>query len=453
MKLNYGQVFVLGFGFLGVTLLWNVYNAFVPIFLQAGNEAYVRSLIEQGRQLPQVVGFGIGAGATGFVMTLDNIAAVFIQPWIGVRSDKTRTRLGRRHPYILASAPVAALGFMLIPYAARAIPPNFTGQLDRLTIPFALFIGALGITLLAAAVFRTPAVALMPDIVPSKYRSQANGIINLMGGVGAILGFFAGGLLFDIDITLPFIAGGIVVILAAILVVTLIREPRRYETEDKPPDEVGVIDNLKEVWREDDKSMLFLLLAIFFWFVAFNVIETFFTSFAVFSLGQSPGRASVLLAVVGLTFMIFAVPAGFIAERFGRRPTIIVGLVGMALAMGIIFFVPSIIVLWICLALAGIMWALVNINSLPMVVDSAPQHRLGAYTGLYYFSSMSAAVVGPVLVGGIIDLLGTQHSIIFLVGPLALLAAFLCLSRVSRGEVLPAGEPTLTQPLEEPLSS
>lgn len=437
MKLDYGRIFLLGFGFLGVTLMWNVYNAFVPIFLQAGNAEYTQQLIEQGREAPQVAGFGLGAAGTGLVMTLDNIAAVFIQPWIGTRSDRTRTRLGRRMPYLIASAPLTALGFMLIPFATRMIPPELNGQFGELRLPFALFVGALGVTLLAAAVFRTPAVALMPDIVPSRFRSQANGIINFMGGAGAILGFLAGGILFDIEITLPFVAGGIFILLTTLIVVVFIKEPPNHEAEGQKLAQVGVIDNLKLVWRDSDKSVLYLLLAIFFWFVAFNAIETFFTSFAVFFLGRTPGSASVMLSAVGLSFLIFAVPAGMVAGRFGRRQTVTLGLAGLAAAMVVIFLAPVVTVVWVCLVLAGVSWALVNINSLPMVVDSAPQDRLGAYTGLYYFSSMAAAIAGPILVGGIIKFLRLQHNIIFLFGPVALALAFWCLSRVRRGEALP----------------
>ncbi|HFB52328.1 MAG TPA: MFS transporter, partial [Anaerolineae bacterium] len=252
-KLDYGRVFVLGFGFLGISLLWAVYNAYVPLFLQAGSEKFdATTTVTFG-------GFGLSAVVTGFIMSLDNIAAVFIQPWIGMKSDRTRTRWGRRMPYIMVGAPLSVAGFIAIPYMVKLVPVELSGQLSQLKVPFALLILALGLTLLAAAIYRTPAIALMPDIVPSKFRSQANGIINLMGGIGVVIGLFAGGMLFDIDIAMPFIVGGAVVLISSAIVVFAIKEPEA-PPEDTSEKQNRLLDNLREVWHDDDRSVLFLLL-------------------------------------------------------------------------------------------------------------------------------------------------------------------------------------------------
>lgn len=141
MKLDYGKTFLLGFGFFGVSVIWGVYNAFVPVFLQDR--------------------FGLAPSLIGFIMTLDDIAALFIQPPVGAISDRTRTRIGRRMPYLVAAAPAAAFAFGLIPLAT--------------VLP--LFMISIITMLLAMAVYRTPVVALMPDITPSPLRSQANGVI------------------------------------------------------------------------------------------------------------------------------------------------------------------------------------------------------------------------------------------------------------------------------------
>src|SRR5512141_2917681 len=193
MKFSYGKIFLLGFGFFGVSVIWGVYNAFVPIFLA-----------DKFHLSPIVV---------GFFMTLDNIAALFIQPPVGAWSDRVRTPLGRRIPFILIGAPISAVAFGLIPMAA--------------VLP--LFVACTSTLLLRAALWRSAVVALMPDISPSAFRSQANGIINFMGGVGTIIALQTGGILYKMSPSFPFWLGSGLVLLAALVVYLFIEEPKEYE--------------------------------------------------------------------------------------------------------------------------------------------------------------------------------------------------------------------------------
>ncbi|GAB4401716.1 MAG: SLC45 family MFS transporter [Anaerolineales bacterium] len=434
MKLDYKKTFTLGFGFLGISLLWSLYNSFVPIFLQSGNPEFTRQLLEAGKALPTVAGFGLSAGVAGFIMTLDNIAAVFIQPWIGVRSDKTRTRWGRRMPYILAGAPIAAVAFAVIPFVVKAIPQSLNGQLSEMKGLFALFIVAIGVMLLAMSIFRTPVIALMPDIIPSPLRSKANGVINLMGGVGSLLAFFGGSMLYNIDPALPFVVGAVVMLGACLIVVWRIKEPKDFP-DDPEEKQLGVIANLKEVLADPDRSAIRILLAIFFWFLAFNALETFFTSYGVFYLGISESRAALLLGFFSVAFIIFSIPAGFIATKFGRKRTILTGIVSLAVLLFLGYWIPNVTFITVMLVLAGFAWALININSLPMVVDIAPQSRLGSYTGLYYFFSASAAIVGPIVAGALVDWVGA-YNVIMLSSPVFALIAGLFMLGVTRGEAI-----------------
>ena len=426
-KMNYGLVFLMGFGFFGISLLWIVYNAYVPIFLRTGHPKFDNSTIG-------INGFGLSAFVTGIIMSLDNVAAVFIQPWIGVKSDQTRTRFGRRIPFILVGAPLTVIGFIIIPFTVNNIPPELNGQFQQLTTPFLFLIVALGVTLLASSIYRTPAVALMPDLIPSKFRSQANGIINLMGGIGVIIGLFVGGMLFDKDITLPFIVGGILVLLSSAIVVIFIKEPCTYQQERVDENQAGLLDNLREVWYDNDKSVLYILLAIFAWFLAYNSLETFFTSYATSEMGVTAGEASQLFTFAGISFLLFAVPSGYIAGRFGRKRTIIGGLIGFVVGVLLILVINTTIMVRVALFIVGASWALVNINSLPMVVDSVSQKKLGAYTGLYYFASMFASVAGPIIIGGVIDWFGDRF--MFIAAAIAMSIAALLLSRVTKGEAL-----------------
>ncbi|MCC6987097.1 MAG: MFS transporter, partial [Anaerolineales bacterium] len=240
-RLNYGKTFLLGFGFFGVSVIWGVYNAFVPIFLADK--------------------FDLSPVLIGFFMTLDNIAALFIQPPVGAWSDKLRTPLGRRIPFLLVGAPITAVAFGLIPLAA--------------ILP--LFVACTSTLLLSAALWRTPVVALMPDITPSSFRSQANGIINFMGGIGTIVALQTGGMLYKMSPNFPFWLGSGLVLLAVLIVYLFIEEPKEYETSEQQP---GMFESLKEVMSDPDKSGLRILSAIFFWFLGFSAVETFFTLYA-----------------------------------------------------------------------------------------------------------------------------------------------------------------------------
>ncbi len=429
-RLDYKRTFLLGFGFLGVSLLWVLYNSYVPVFLQAGNPAFDQN------QGTLTVGFGLSAALAGFIMTLDNIAAFFIQPVVGVLSDRTRNRMGRRMPYILAAAPVAAIAFALIPVAVNQIPPELSGQTDQLGGPLAFFMVAIGVMLLAMAIFRTPVIALMPDITPSPLRSKANGVINLMGGVGALLATFGGAALYGLDKVAPFWAGAILMVVAALVVVFVIREPKEY-TAGTDEDERWW-DTLKEVGTipaEERKSLILLLAAIFAWFVGYNAIETFFTSYGTFRLGVAESTASLLLGFFSLTFIAFSIPGGMLAESWGRRRTILTGLVALSALLILASFLPNLYAIGAILFLGGMAWALININSLPMIVDIAPDDRLlGTYTGLYYISGTLAAIVGPILNGWIIDATGKNYNTIFWVAPASMIVAIACMWFVTRGE-------------------
>jgi MFS family permease len=198
---------------------------------------------------------------------------------------------------------------------------------------------------------------------------------------------------------------------------------------------LGVFYALRDVPRENVRSLTLLILAIFFWFVGYNAIETFFSSYGVATLGVTESTASMILSVAYITFIAFSIPSGFIATRFGRRRTIIAGLIVFAALLVVAFFTPTVPAIIGLLAVGGVAWSLVNINSLPMVVDTSPSEAsLGTYTGLYYVAGTLAAVVGPILNGWVIDLTGNNYNMIFLVTPGFFVLAILCMLGVTKGE-------------------
>ncbi len=420
-RLNYGKTFLLGFGFFGVSVIWGVYNAFVPIFLADK--------------------FDLSPALIGFFMTLDNIAALFIQPPVGAWSDKLRTPLGRRIPFILVGAPISAVAFGLIPVAA--------------ILP--LFVACTSTLLLSAALWRTPVVALMPDITPSEFRSQANGIINFMGGVGTIVALQTGGMLYKMNPNFPFWLGSGLVVLAALVVYLFIEEPKEYETTESQP---GMLKSLSEVVSDPEKSGLRILLAIFFWFLGFSAVETFFTLYAKNHLGLNEGDGATLLSVLPLFFVLSAIPSGFVAGKLGRRTTISTGLIILIIMLVLLFITPSKALLTgiaplplvgiplveggarmltlagVLLILGGIGWAFVNINSLPMIVDLTSAARIGTYTGLYYLFSTFSAIVGPNVNGWAVQLTGGNYNIIMLIAPFFMLVALGMMMGVKRGEAV-----------------
>jgi MFS family permease len=416
MKFSYPKTFLLGFGFFGISVIWGTYNAFVPLIL--ANK------------------FNMAPALIGFFMTLDNLAALLIQPSVGAWSDRLRTPLGRRLPFILIGAPIGALVFGLIP-SVNALP---------------LFVACTTTLLISMAFWRTPVIALMPDITPSKYRSQANGIINFMGGVGSIISFLGGATLYEMNKAYPFWLGSALVIIASLMVLIFIREPKEYQTAEKQP---GLLNSLNEVIKDPDKSAIRMLGAIFFWFVAYNAIEAFFTLYATNHLGLSEADGARLLGQLSLLFVLFALPSGYIGGRIGRRPTIMTGIILMAAAMLTMYLLPvdfltlsvtrlpvlgNVPVTGVILMIAGIAWALININSLPMVVDMTTAARIGTYTGLYYLAATLAAITGPIINGWIIQLGGRNYNTIMLVAAVFMLAALILISGVKRGEAIPVSE-------------
>ncbi len=415
MKFKYGKIFLLGFGFFGVSVIWSVYNAFVPLFL--ANK------------------FHFAPWLIGLFMTFDNIAALFIQPPVGAWSDRLRTKIGRRMPFILIGAPVGAIAFGLIPIAA---------------VP-ALFVACTSTLLLSMAFWRTPVVALMPDITPSQFRSQANGIINLMGGVGTIIASLVGSTLYEINVNFPFWMGSVLVILAALLVFIFIKEPKQYEEGKNEPD---MFQSLKELVQDKDKSGLRILLAIFFWFLAYTGIEAFLTLYATKQLGIPEGDAGRMMGHIGLFFVLFAVIAGILGSRLGRRITISIGIIAMAILILFIALLPAgllsttltklpvlgtIRVINLFLMGAGVAWSFININSLPMVVDLTTAARVGTFTGLYYLFSTLSAIVGPNLNGWIVQFSGGNYNAMMFVSPFFLVVALILMLGVHKGEAVIAG--------------
>ena len=404
-KFSYGKILVLGLGFLIITLTWSIYNAYVPPILE-------RLLVH----LPYT------DTAVGFIMTFDNIAAILLIPWFGAMSDRTWTRFGRRMPFLLVSIPVAAVFFALVPYAGA--------------YSLAAVIPVIIVMNIAMAAFRAPTIALMPDLTPSEYRSRANGIVNLMGGLGALIFYF--GFTAIMGVSAAFVAGGAIMIIVLAVLLSVIREPQdQFEAAEQRPG--GIVKSLFTILQEKEGSTRFIFFAIFMWFIGWNGVETFFTLYGMDKWGIEESQAAFYLGFFSLAFLLMAIPSGYIATAIGRKKTILGGLVGMCLMLGSFYFATPIVLAIGFLISGGVFWALININSYPMVCDMSPVGKLGTYTGLYYFFSMLAAIIAPPIFGAVMDILGTRMAL-FPMAAVAYLIALLLMIRVSGGEARAADD-------------
>jgi len=414
-KFDYKKTFLLGFGFLGISIIWPIFNQYIPIFLQAGNPDFEKQLLAEGRSIPNIVGFGLAPSLALFIMTWDNLINMFVQPWVGAKSDRTWNQFGRRKGWILLGAPIALLSFIFIPFAQSLAA-------------IAVFIL---VTNFGMALFRSPTVAWLGDLFEPDQRSKANGIINLMGGIGGLLAYFGGGMLFNsFGRGAPFLAGALATALALIAALVFVKEPQQIQPEqiEKQP---GALANLKTLLAQKDKSGAFVLLGILFWFMGFNALETGLSSFAVFTLGMEAGTASIYAGLVTITFILFAAPAGNFGTRYGRAAVIRIGLIGLAvLTLAGFLFARSPLAFAIVLAVIGVFWALVNVNSLPLVYDHGDEKQIGAFTGLYYLSSQFAAVLGPTLGGILVQILGNQYRWLWLFATVFMAAALAAMMKV-----------------------
>ena len=420
LKGYYATTFLIGLGFFTMGLMDPLYDNYIPMFLGY----YIES-----------------SSLIGTVMTLDNILAIFLIPVFSALSDRTRTRIGRRMPYIVTLLPLTAIFFALVPFSA----------LESFIV---LFLTIFFLNIFKQAV-RGPVVALMPDMVPADLRSEANGVINTMGGLATILGTILLARLMDVPVSIPrfgavdkvlaFPVASVFVIIAVILLFAFVKErnstvstAEEREAKDKEP----LLQSLKEIFAEKEKSALFILLSLLCWFIAYQGILPFIGVYTMDELGTSAGTAALSSGMVGVAYAAFAVPSGKVAHRYGRRRTIRAALLAIVIVLLLVFLHGTLtggmdptfrlISFWILLFLFGIFWVTVVTNSFPMLWQMADYQTMGVYTGAYYFFSQLASIIAPPIAGGAIDLFG--YPALFLFGLLFMAIAFVLMRFVHRGE-------------------
>ena len=410
MKLNYRRTFFVGLAFLSISAFWQMYDNIIPLILQ--NTFHLNETI-------------IGA-----IMAMDNVLAVFLLPLIGTMSDKVDTKMGKRTPFIIGGTLAAVICMMLLLLA------------DHYKL-LGLFVAALALTLVAMAMYRSPAVALMPDLTPKPLRSSANAVINLMGAVGAIYALILIRVLVkkeDNPSYLPvFIGVACMMLLAVVILVATINEkkiaakiaeeyPEEAE-EEKEKEEHGLPVPVK-------RSLVLILLSIFLWFTAYNAVTTAFSRYAVTVWGMEGGGFASCLMVAMVAAIISYIPIGMISSKIGRKKSILIGLIMMFISYTSVFFYPTYnATANIFFAIIGIGWAAISVNSLPMVVEMSKGSDIGKYTGLYYTFSMTAQIFTPIVSGALLQYV--SYNTLFPYAMFFTACAFITMSMVKHGDSKP----------------
>ena len=383
MKLNTKRTILVGLAFLSISSFWQVYDNVIPLILKNT--------------------FNISDTVSGLIMAMDNILALFMLPLFGKLSDRIDTPLGKRTPFIIGGTISAVIVMIFIPISdnIRSLP---------------LFIGGLFLALLAMSTYRSPAVALMPDVTPKPLRSKANAIINLMGAVGAMLSLVLIKVLVDSSSSpnyLPlFIAIALIMIAAVVILIKTINEKKlSHETALVNSEEKTAEDSSEEegapMAKDVKKSLIFILLSVAFWYMGYNAVTTAFSKYYQFYWGMAGSGYATNLLVATVTAIVSYIPIGIISTKIGRKKTILGGviLLGSMFAIAFVFtsYHPSVNILF---AIVGFAWAAINVNSYPMVVEMSKGSNVGKFTGYYYTFSMAAQIATPIISGYLLDNVG-----------------------------------------------
>ena len=423
MKLNTKRTVLVGFAFLSICAFWQMYDNLVPKILTET--------------------FDIGESISGVIMASDNVLALFLLPIFGGLSDKCTSRLGSRRHFILygtLAAVVLMMGLPLLTDSFHAAPATWK---------LVAFIISLGLLLIAMGIYRSPAVALMPDVTPKPLRSKANAIINLMGAIGGILYLIITTFLYKTSgevyvsyLPLFAIVGGIMLLALAIVMFCvnepkLVAEQKRYE--DAHPE-----DNLTEVTESGEalpadvkKSLSFLLVSIALWFIGYNGVTTWFSVYASNMWGMSLGQANTCLTIATAGAIVSYIPVGNVASKIGRRKTIRFGTLLLSGSFAVAFLYTMLVgsfnpVLYVLFILVGLAWAAINVNSLPMVVEMCKGSEVGKFTGLYYTFSMTAQIMTPIAAGWLLE--NVDYKTLFPYAAIFVFASFITMGFVRHGD-------------------
>lgn len=408
MKLNYKRTILIGLAFLSISAFWQMYDNIIPLILKNS--------------------FALGETVTGVIMAADNILALFLLPLFGLLSDRTDTRIGKRMPFIIAGTVLSAIFLLILPAADRG--RNLT-----------LFIIVLFLTLLSMGLYRSPSVALMPDLTPKPLRSKGNAIINLMGAVGGVYSLIMIQVLVGKGATpnyFPLFLSIALLMVLCVAVLFLTVKEKKISQEMIPETETAASETGKgsALLPDVKRSLIFMLSSIALWYIAYNAVTTAFSRYATHVWGMENGGYANCLMVATVAAIVSYIPIGALSSRIGRKKTILIGVAMLAFCyLCAAFYNNYHVSMNLFFGIIGFAWAAINVNSFPMVVEIASSGDVGKYTGYYYTFSMAAQVVTPILSGYLLEHISYRtlfpYSVFFSV------MAFLTMLMVRHGDSRP----------------
>ncbi|MBQ7765231.1 MAG: MFS transporter [Lachnospiraceae bacterium] len=426
MKLNYRRTILTGLAFMAIYSFWQTYDNIVPLILKNS--------------------FGMNEIVTGVVMAADNVLALFLLPLFGTLSDKVDTKWGKRKPFIVVGTAltVIAIAFMPIGDNARNLP---------------LFLISTGLVLLFMAFFRSPSVALMPDVTPRPLRSKGNAIINLMGTVGAIYALVMTGLVVGDGKTPDYTAlfwSVIIFMIISISVMMLTVNEKKWGEEARTlekahpelmeeDEEESVTDGGKrKLSKPKKKSLIFLLLSVAFWYMAYNAVTSAFSRYATEVWELENGGYADCPMVATVAAVISYIPLGFLASKIGRKKSILMGIIGLFIGFFYVgLFTQYHFMINLGFVIVGVCWGAINVNSFPMVVEIANDGDVGKYTGYYYVFSMAAQILTPVLSGVLLQMVSYTTLFPYACGFSVL--AFFTMIMVKHGDTRPIAKKSMLE--------
>lgn len=376
MKLNYKRTILIGLAFLSISAFWQMYDNIIPLILKNS--------------------FELGETVTGVIMAADNILALFLLPLFGLLSDRTDTRIGKRMPFIIAGTVLSAIFLLILPAADHG--RNLT-----------LFIVILFLTLLSMGLYRSPSVALMPDLTPKPLRSKGNAVINLMGAVGGVYSLIMIQVLVGKGTTPNYFPlflsiALLMVICVAVLFLTVKEKNIPQEMMTETETAASETEKGSALLPDVKRSLIFMLSSIALWYIAYNAVTTAFSRYATHVWGMENGGYANCLMVATVAAIISYIPIGALSSRIGRKKTILIGVAMLAFCyLCAAFYNNYHVSMNLFFGIIGFAWAAINVNSFPMVVEIASSGDVGKYTGYYYTFSMAAQVVTPILSGYLLE--------------------------------------------------
>lgn len=422
MKLNYKRTFLVGLAFFSICAFWQMYDTIIPLILRDT--------------------YQVKDGPSGIIMALDNILALFLLPVFGAISDKKGVRI----PFIIRGTIIAVILMMILPLAANGFAAG------TLHIGFPLFIGVLGLLLIAMGTYRSPAVALMADVTPKPLRSQGNAIINLMGAFGGLYTLIMIKVVVHsaenghTDYLYLFLSVAVLMLISLAILICTIHEKKLVQemkdinygvSEQEDQSKTVEVDGKEKLPADVRRSLLMILGCIVLWFMGYNAITTAFSKYATTLWNGGLQHASTCLMVATVGAVLSYVPVGIISARLGRKKVIVLGLCVCTLAFicGSIWggsFTPALYLVFVCIGFAQ---AAVTVNTFPMVWEISRMGNVGKYTGYYYTCSMAAQTITPIVSGYLLQWFG--YRILFPYGALMVCAAIVPICLAKHGDTRP----------------